>query len=149
MPVVGFTFGSVGDIISLSILIKDLVNALDETQGASAEYREIMRELQALDRVLLEVEQLARGCEETMELNALRVTARRIVDECRESIESFLNKVKKYRNSLSEGRSQSFVRDAVSKVRWQFACSNDVLKFRAEINAHCSAISMLLITTDM
>ena len=35
MPI---TFGSVGDIISLSLLIKDLIKFLDQVRGSSAEY---------------------------------------------------------------------------------------------------------------
>ena len=79
MPV-GITFG---DIISLCIIIKDLVKTLDDSRGASSEYREVIRELWALDRVLLEVELLWRTCESTIELNALRETVRRIVDQWR------------------------------------------------------------------
>lgn len=148
MPV-GFTFGSVGDILSLCIIIKDLVKALDESRGASQEYQEIIRELWALDRALLEVELLWRTCEETVELNALRVTARRMADQCRRSVEVFLDKVKKYGPSLREGGTGSLIRDATMKIRWQVAHSDEVTKFRAEINAHCSAISMLLITASV
>lgn len=54
----GVTFGSVGDINSLCIVIKDVVEALDDSKGSSAEYRGIIRELRALERVLLEVESL-------------------------------------------------------------------------------------------
>jgi hypothetical protein len=50
-----FTFGSVGDIISICLIIKDLAVALDDSGGSSAEYRELRRELWALERALLEV----------------------------------------------------------------------------------------------
>ena len=148
MPV-GVTFGSVGDIISLSIIIKDLVKALDDSRGSSAEYREITRELWALDRVLLEVELLWRTCESTIELNALRETARRMTDQCRCSIEGFLAKVQKYGSSLSGRGSEKVIRDFSMKIRWQVAHSDELTKFRAEINAHCSAISMLLVIASV
>ena len=51
--VVPFGF-SVGDCIAVSLLIKDAVLALDSAHGAAAEYQEIIRELWALDRALLE-----------------------------------------------------------------------------------------------
>ena len=148
MPV-GFTFGSVGDIISLCIIIKDVVKALDESKGASGQYQEIFRELWALDRVLLEVELLWRTCEETVELNALRVTSHRMVDQCRSCIETFLETTRKYRSSLREGGSGNRLRDTARKLQWQVLHSEEVNKFRAEINAHCSAISMLLITASV
>ena len=74
---VSVTFGSVGDIISIYIIIKDLVKALDDSRGSLAEYQEVIRELSALDRVLLEVELLWITCERTNELNAIRDTAHR------------------------------------------------------------------------
>ena len=148
MPV-GVTFGAVGDIISLCIVIKDLVKALDDSRGSSAEYREIIRELWALDRVLLEVELLWRTCESTIELNALRETARRMTDQCRSSIEGFLAKVKKYGPSLNERGSERVTRDIAMKLWWQVAHSAELMKFRAEINAHCNAISMLLVTASV
>ena len=147
MPSVGLTFGSVGDIITLTIVIKDLIKTLDEAKGASAEYQEITRELCTLDRVLLQVECLARECEETVELNALHVDAHRIVDRCRQSVESFLDEIQKYDKSLRKGGSKNSRRDAFWKLRWRAARSNKVDRFRAEINAYCSAISIILNAT--
>lgn len=145
----GVTFGSFGDIITLCIIIKDLVKALDDSRGSSAEYQEVIRELWALDRVLLEVELLWRTCEDSVELNALRETARRMADQCRQSIEGFLTKIKKYGPSLRDGGSGSVFRDATMKIRWQIAHADELTKFRAEINAHCSAINMLLLTASV
>lgn len=68
------TFGLIGDIISLCLLVKDVVKALDDSRGSSSEYQEVIRELRALERVLLEVELLWRTCEITVDLIALRET---------------------------------------------------------------------------
>ena len=143
------TFGSVGDIISVCIVIKDLVKALDDSRGSSAEYQEIIRELSALDRVLLEVELLWTTCEPANDLNAIRETVHYKADQCRKSIQAFLKKVEKYGPNLRDGGSGSLVRDATMKVRWQFAHADELTKFRAEINAHCSAINMLLLTANL
>ena len=40
-----FTFGSVGDIISICLIVKDLVAALNDSAGSTVEYREVIREL--------------------------------------------------------------------------------------------------------
>jgi RNA polymerase-interacting CarD/CdnL/TRCF family regulator len=74
MPI---TLGSVGDIISISLIVKDLVKALDDCRGSASEYQALIRELWVLDRVLLEVELLTRMYEQTAELNALCVTAKK------------------------------------------------------------------------
>jgi hypothetical protein len=143
------TFGAFGDIISLCIIIKDLIKALDDCRGSSAEYQKIIRELWSLDRVLLEVELLWKTSENTVELNALRETARRMTDQCRRPIEDFLKKVKTYGLSLHEGGSGSVIRDTAMKIRWQLVHGDELVKFRAEINAHCSSIGMLLITASV
>ena len=49
-----------------------------------------------LDRVLLEVELLWKTCEPTNELNAFRESVHCKADQCRNSIEAFLKKAKKY-----------------------------------------------------
>lgn len=69
------TFGSVGDIISVCLIVKDLVDALDKSRGSSAEYQAVIRELWSLDRALLQVAMLSKTCEDCIELHALRVTA--------------------------------------------------------------------------
>jgi hypothetical protein len=42
MPI---TFGAVGDIIFVCLLVKDLVEALDKSRGSKAEYQSAIREL--------------------------------------------------------------------------------------------------------
>ncbi|KAF1974790.1 hypothetical protein BU23DRAFT_460501 [Bimuria novae-zelandiae CBS 107.79] len=70
MPI---TFGAVGDIISVCLLVKDLVDALDEARGSKAEYQSVIRELWILDRALLEIDLLSRthGNGATPELRSL------------------------------------------------------------------------------
>ncbi len=97
MPI---TFGSVGDIISLSLLIKDLVKSLDDSRGSSAEYQAVIRELHSLDHALLEVEVLFRSCEQTVELNALRAAANECAEHCRTCISRFRERMKKFGKSL-------------------------------------------------
>ena len=146
MPI---SFGSVGDIISLSLLIKDLVKSLDNSRGSSAEYQAVIRELWSLDHALLEVEALIRSCEQTVQLNALTATVNQCAEQCRKCITSFHDQVKKFGKSLQSGGSGSFLRDTASKIKWQVSEKDDLAKFRAEINAHCFSINMLLTTTGM
>ena len=146
MPI---TFGSVGDIISVSLLIKDLVKSLDNTRGSSAEYQAVIRELWSLDHALLEVEVLFRSCDQTVELNALSATANECAEHCRKCITKFQERMRRYQKSLQSGGSGSFIRDNALKIRWQICEKEDLAKFRAEINAHCFSINMLLTTTGV
>ena len=146
MPI---TFGSVGDIISISLIIKDLVDALDKSRGASAEYRGVISELWTLDRALLEVELLSKVYSGTPELNALCVATGRSVDRCRSLIEAFSSRIKKYDDHMAEGSSGSKIKGIGMKVRWQVIEKDEVEKFRAELAAHSTAISMLLGTATV
>ena len=57
------TVGSVGDIITLCLLIKDLVRSLKNSHSFLAEYQPEIRNLWSLEHALLEVEMLFRFCE--------------------------------------------------------------------------------------
>lgn len=48
------TFGSVGDIISICLLAKEIIGAIDESRGSAKEYQELTDELRSLERALLE-----------------------------------------------------------------------------------------------
>ncbi|KAM0800303.1 hypothetical protein BDR22DRAFT_258396 [Usnea florida] len=146
MPI---TFGSVGDIISVSLLIKDLVKSLNNSRGSSAEYQAVIRELWSLDHALLEVEVLLRSCQQTVQLNALSATVNQCAEQCRKCITTFYEHMKKFENGLKSGGSGSFFRDAAVKVRWQVSEKEDLAKFRAEINTHCLSINMLLTTAGV
>lgn len=152
MPV---PFGfSVGDCISICLLIKDTIKALDSVHGSASEYQAVARELWALDRALLEVvslkDSVGRGSGCTKELNALFVTVGRAVQQCKGSIESFLRTIKGYEGSLGSGNGNTSLWKGVrGKVSWALLRKDDLNKFRAEISAHSSAINMLLITASV
>ncbi|MCJ1460592.1 hypothetical protein MMC28_010974 [Mycoblastus sanguinarius] len=143
------TFGSVGDIISLSLLIKTLVKTLDDSRGSSSEYQAVIRELWGLDRALLEVEVLFRSCEHTVQLNALSTTANECAEHCRKCVTNFQQRIEKFKDSLRSGSTEGLVRKTAFKIRWQVSEKEDLAKFRAEINAHCFSINMLLTTTGV
>ena len=116
MPI---TCGSVGDIISLSLLIKDLVKSLDTSCGSSAEYQAVIHELWSLDHALIEVEALFQSCEQMIELNALSATVKECAEQCRKCITKFQGQMKKYEKSLQSDGSGNFIRDTAFKFRWQ------------------------------
>jgi hypothetical protein len=147
MPPVPFGF-SVGDVIAVSILIKDVFKALHDSDGASAQYQQLSRELWALDRALLEVELLSRTTDTSTELNALRHSARRVVEQNKECLERFLTKVQKFEISM-RGGSGNMLRDAAKKIRWALTQTDELARFRTEINGHSSSLNMLLITASM
>ncbi len=145
MPI---TFGSVGDIISICLIVENFVVALDDSCGSKSEYREVIRELYGLDRALLEVDIVSRTCEQTPELSALCKTARQTAETCRSCIEGFTEKIKKCGNSLGDGASRNVLWETAMKIRW-VSQKEDLARFRAVICAHSSSMNMLLATASV
>ena len=93
--------------VSLCILIKNLCKALDQSRGSSAEYRNIIAQLWALDDVLVQAESLADGHGDSDELQAQYVAICRSVDLCRQGIDDFYEKVKKFKLGLRRNGSKN------------------------------------------
>ena len=92
---------------------------------------------------------MAYNSEKTVELNAFQHTVGRAAAQCKDCMEAFLKKIKGYQRSLRDSGSGNKLRDAFSKIRWFVVQKDELVKFRVEINAHASAINMLLITASM
>ncbi|KAE9378376.1 hypothetical protein N431DRAFT_528643 [Stipitochalara longipes BDJ] len=145
MPI---TVSSVGDIISLCLLVKDLIAALDEARSSVADYQEIRRELWALERTLQEVDLISRTEINTPEINALFETVRQAAKNCRRCVETFVERIRGY-TSFEEGRTskeglKDIVKHASRKIGWMAFHKDAVMKFRAEIGAHSGLINILL-----
>lgn len=141
MPV---TFGSVGDIIAVGLVIKDLVKCLDDSRGSAAEYQAVIRELRSLEHALLEVELLFLSSQGSKELDALQETALRIAKQCDGCIGSFRKRVKEYKSSLQPESSSNLVKSVTRKIVWSTSEKEPLAKFRAEVIAHCLSINMLI-----
>ncbi|KAF2092431.1 hypothetical protein NA57DRAFT_50298 [Rhizodiscina lignyota] len=142
-------FGSVGDIISVCLLAKQLVDTLDASRGSSAEFQNLIIELRSLERSLLETEAFFRAHKDDQKLAAIGEESSRVVAACQKSIETFSNRVKKYEAALKKDSSSNLVKGAVMKVRWQISEKESISKFRAEVTGHCNAIGMLLATANL
>ena len=141
MPI---TFGSVGDIITLSLLIKSLAKSFDDSRGASAEYQAITRELTSLEHALSQVEVVFKTFNHSGSLNPLDQTANQCVEQCRESIMKYKERTKGFERSLQVGGSRNMFKDTTSKLKWQAFEKDDLPKFRVELHTHCIFINMLL-----
>lgn len=144
MPI---TFGSVGDIIAIALIVKDLIEALEKSRGASAEYKALIRDLRLLEDILSKVEVLANTHETTFELAALYQTVRRTTEICRESIVAFKARLTKYEPTLGNDKANK-VKSTLSKIRFHVGEKEDVAKFRAEIAGHVASLNVLISATS-
>lgn len=147
------TFGSVGDIIAVCLLVKDCVGALSETNGSAAEYQAVIRELYVLEKALLEVGILSKTHATTQELNALFASLTTTIDQCRKSLASFKAKTQRYDDYLGTGSTKSSVQKvfagSAKKILWQVRMKDDISRFRAEIVAYSMSIDQLLAAATM
>lgn len=136
---------SVGDFISGINLVRNLIKALEDTAGSSAEYRDLIKELYSLERALLEVKHL--DLDESQHTQSVALQQAAI--QCQHTIDEFLQKLRKFQPSLRTGGSRSPWRDGLLKVEWALYKKEDVQKFRAQLHGHTASINMLLMTLQL
>ena len=129
----GFSFG---DMVSGISLVKDLIRALQDSGGATADYRGLMSELYGLERALIAIKELSLP-EDADGYQAVRQG----VGQCQICVDQFLQKVTKYQ-PLSAGTTT--LKDAVKKVKWVLCRREDLLKFRQSLEIQSSSINLLL-----
>lgn len=153
MPI---TFGSVGDIISVGLLIKDLVVALNESRGSPAEYKQLVDDLNLLHDVLARIDHVRATTGTTagrrFEVSALHDATLQITRSCRKCIEGFNIRLKKYGKTLGSSgarkKSEAF-KNAVAEIRWQLGEKEDVVRFRAEIASQTASLNLVLVATTL
>lgn len=144
----GFGF-SVGDMIAGLSLIKRSIAALQDARGAIADYQGLLQEVEGLSDALEAVRDLE--LEEALGADSKPCVAiRGAVSRCRACIDSFLASISKYQPALREkARSVAAWKSKVRKIQWTLCSSEDVAKFRTQLERHSSAINMLLVTLQV
>ena len=136
---------SVGDFVAGIELIRQLINALEDSAGSSAEYRELIKELYSLERALLEVKHLDLDASQYAQLVALRQAA----TQCQQTIDEFLSKLRKFQPAFRTGGAKSSWRDSLRKMEWALYKKEDVERFRAQLSGHTASINMLMMTVQL
>jgi len=143
----GVTFGSVGDIVAVCLLARDLAGCFDKTRGSASEYQVLSTELKSLDRALLEAALILDRYK-----NKLGSSATAIADEvsaCNTSLRRLRDVVEKYDGAFREDTSVGLATKVKESLHWHFSNKEVLNKFRTEIAAHFNTLSMLLITANL
>jgi hypothetical protein len=120
------SFGfSVGDFISGLSLVRELIKALEDGAGSGQEYRDLIRELYALERALSEVKHLQVDESLQHQKNAIE----QIACQCQDDISKFLSKIDKYQPSLRLHGSGNCLKGSLRKMQWALFQKEDVLNF--------------------
>jgi hypothetical protein len=135
------SFGfSVGDFLTVGQLICDITKSLRDTGGAKSEYQELIRELETLKKALEHIDTLQLGCEPRATLDSIKYAAL----SCRQPLEGFLNKIRKYGRSLDIRSKRNIIKSAPDKLKWTFGHKEEIKKLQNYLSLHVGVINMLL-----
>jgi hypothetical protein len=135
------SFGwSAGDIAQAIGLVIKVVNALDNTSGAAADYRDAVAFLGRLKHTL----------EPLQTFSVLNLypeygdNIRQSVEKIKEPIENFLSIARKFESSLSANAKSGFQYNVGRKVQWSFYTSKRVGGLRKAIENELKILDTLL-----
>ncbi|KAL8685145.1 MAG: hypothetical protein Q9224_005943 [Gallowayella concinna] len=144
----GFGF-SVGDIVAGLKLIKQSVEALQDTKGSTADYQALTHEIDSLKDGLEAIEDL-RLHQHFGPRSKQGIAVHEAVARCCHCLNTFLSTISKYQPWLQKNaRPGSSWKASWKKIQWALCKKDDVNRFRAQLERHCSSISMLLVTLQV
>ncbi|KAH5050890.1 hypothetical protein HBI37_198680 [Parastagonospora nodorum] len=132
---------SVGDVIAVGKLIKDIVGALQPVGGAKSDYQELVREFQSLDTALRHLDRLEDQTTVPNHVGAIKAAA--LI--CRHPLQDFLTRIKKYETSLGPWSRAHAGKAAKDKLRWALGEKDDIRRLQTYLAIHLGTINTLLL----
>jgi hypothetical protein len=135
------SFGwSAGDIAAALTLLYNIIEALDDSAGSPADYREAVAFLRTLKRTLEPLETLSAFS--VYPLHGLDITEE--VAYIKVPVEEFLAKVVKYEPSFAAKAAKGRHRHIFRKVQWYVFMRKEVAVLRTKIGSHIGVLDVLL-----
>lgn len=145
MATPGFGF-SVGDVLAGLHVVRKLIRALNDTGGSRVAYQTLIAELVNLEDALRGVNDLQVDPTQAAQKLALEQVAR----ECQKTIQNFLAKNAKFKDSLGARPStMSAWRSNLHKVQWALFKESEIDALRIEIAAHSTTLNIILSTVQL
>ncbi|KAI1879523.1 hypothetical protein JX265_002477 [Neoarthrinium moseri] len=139
-----FTFGALGDIISLCQLSIQLSRALSSSRGSPKQYQDLRKDLDQFIRSLSEVIATFQGYEASPILDTLNRVSTEIAEECGTLVQETLDRVtNRYDASLSSGKSQGRLKDGLKKLEWAIRERDKVSELQEKLVRDSARLSML------
>ncbi|OIW29471.1 hypothetical protein CONLIGDRAFT_328831 [Coniochaeta ligniaria NRRL 30616] len=138
-----FTFGSLGDIITISQLVYQLARALDDSRGSSKSYQELRKDLDVFGQILVQLIAAFEMFDSSAWLSNIDTITRSVVADCAGMIKDALDHLAKYDSSLRPGGSGNRVKDTFNKVKWLGEKQN-IEELREKLRTGSERITMLL-----
>jgi hypothetical protein len=127
---------SVGDFIAGIKLLKSVFDSLSDAHGAKADYLELRKTLDTLGKALSEASQFT-----TPQHQA---AVKEEVADCKECINKFLTKFKKFELLKSGPVNSNKLIFALRKLQWSIGKKDDVRHFREHLDTHVHGLQLQL-----
>lgn len=139
------TFGSIGDIIAVSLLISNALKTIKNSRGARSDYQKTIDELGRLSQILFRVKAVFHDYGDMISPQDPIVRSALVtLEECYTRMNSFSKEIAQYEKSLKKGSTARWFNVGITRLKWQILESDHVPQFRRDLEAHCNFISMLL-----
>ena len=133
---------SLSDVALLANATRKVLKALDEHNGAGADYQRVIKSLRDLESVLNEIRSILSKVD-TVFGNALRGQ----LDLSTSSINIFYQKlISRYDTALSGKESTGRARSVSRKVSWAFTAAEELSCFRQQLSDQLNTVKFLIIT---
>lgn len=144
MSVIGFTFGSFGDVLSILKIAYDVRALLSESKGASEEYQQLLAELDASLRTLHLVQGVFLAKDAASLPPDVQMAIQQSVSNSRTLILDLYVKIARFRSSLQKGGSGSMMRDSWRKIGWGLFKQDELIESRRRLSEQTNIIRSLL-----
>lgn len=142
------SFGSLGDFLSIAILIKDIIVALDDCRGSSHKYHDLKQGLEVLGETICHVKRAYHNPKIVVS-NDTSATAIRIVSRIHQCLAAFNSqKLQKFATSFSPGGSGNPFKDVARKIQFKFD-EKDIENFQREIMGYNLLLTTLMEVSTM
>ncbi|CEI70388.1 unnamed protein product [Fusarium venenatum] len=139
------TFGAFGDFIAITVLIKDIITALDDSHGSGKEYRELVQQLNTLRQTLDAVQKSFENPHLTHSLEGISGIMLDTVAQTKKCLVSLLDQIKKYEPTLAATFlvKKTSLNGIRGRVQWKLN-KKDIDRFRTELAVHTGALKLVL-----
>jgi len=144
------SFGSVGDIISVCLLAKEILLCIDEARGSVTEYRSLSDELRCLEKALLEAALMIENHRQKIGSSFLAESIREEITNSKSCLERFRATMSsKYDGAFRTHSSAGPLVRLSKSLQWRLMEKDAIIKFRDQVSVRFNALSMLIVTANV
>lgn len=141
---VGFTFGSFGDIITIIGVVKQAHKALSESAGSSEDYQNLLADLDSFSQLLQTVQSVCSSVGPDGLPRSLENGIGEALGRSKVVLNEIYANIAGYQESLKKGGSGSWIEDSWRKIWWCLSKKEDIKEMRQRLSDCAQILDTLL-----